>query len=45
MPFHVSRFFTSQLADRVVLRFSAVVNSVSSFQSWLLFFFAFSQQY
>lgn len=46
MPFHVLRFFTSQLADKVVLRFSTVVNRVSSFQSWLLFFFfSFSQQY
>lgn len=41
MPFHVLRFFTSQLADKVVLRFSTVVNRVSSFQSWLLFFFFF----
>lgn len=41
MPFHVLRFFTSQLADEVVLRFSTVVNRVSSFQSWLLFFFFF----
>lgn len=42
MPFHVLRFFTSQLADKVVLRFSTVVNRVSSFQSWLLFFFFFT---